>query len=102
MSELKILNLEFSEIEQMISEPGLNVKAVILKKAINMNCFMRDVGGEKLYILQNENYYKQMNDEKRIESELKCLITSIIENSYNKLSEKEQFKLRDNFPKSYA
>lgn len=95
------VNLNYQEIVSLITGAGLNGKAEILKKAINKTSFLRDIAGEKLYILQDENYYKQYSDKDKIESELKCLVTTIIETSFNKLKDEDQFHLRSTYPKSF-
>jgi hypothetical protein len=95
------VNLEYQEIISLITEAGLNCKAEILKKAINKTAFLRDIAGEKLYIVQDENYYKQYSNTDKIESELKCLITSIIEKSYNNLDDKDKTNIRCTYVKSF-
>src|SRR5689334_3817832 len=95
------INLNYQEIVSLITGAGLNGKAETLKKAINKTSFLRDIAGEKLYILQDENYFKQYADKDRIESELKCLVTTIIEASFNNLRDEDQFHLRTTYPKSF-
>lgn len=99
MTEAK--NLSHAQIISLIAEDGLNLKAEILKEVINKTAFLRDIGGEKLYILQKENYYKQFTDVMKIDTELKCIVTLIIENSVQKLKKAEKKGLKERYTKSF-
>jgi len=97
MCEIQLLN--YNQILDLIMDSGPNKIANILKIAINKNCFMRYIDGERLYIKKPENYYKQYRDSSKIDTELKIMVTLIIENSITALSKDEMFEIKDKFKK---
>ena len=95
MCEIQLLN--YNQILDLVRDIRPNKTSNILKIAINKNCFMRYIDGERLYIKKPENYYKQYRETSKIDPELKIMVTLIIENSLSALSKDEMFEIKDKF-----